>query len=283
MAAVARCRALNGIVSGPESGPAEHTLGALRNNVARSLPNEYLRLKDHQIRTSAKGRVLKVMIFALVVALLADAAGARAASFCYGLSGDKPSELTLARVSGHPTLLSVAPSDCRPSEQGCQTRTALAPGTLVASFQTAEGYTCIEANFEHQGGHSGWVPTSGLRPIPAPSKISPDWFVGRWTYGFDEISISFQNGQLYGEGYAESGPHDNPRFGGFDGSGKQSADAVSFKDADVGCLVRVVKFGSQLAVMDNGAPCGTMTKFSGFYTRSSTTPASKGSVVGRGG
>ena len=229
-----------------------------------------------------KEHLLKVMIFAFVLALLGDGLDARAASFCYGISGDKPSELTLALVSGHPTLLGAIPSDCRPSEQGCLTSTTFAPGTLVASFQSVEGFTCIEANLERQGSRSGWVPTSDLRPNPAPSKISPNWFVGRWTYGFDEISISFQNGQLYGEGYAESGPHDNPRFGGFDGSGKQSADAILFSDADVGCLVRVVKFGSQLAVMDNGSPCGTMTRFSGFYKRSSTTPAPKGSVVGRG-
>jgi hypothetical protein len=224
------------------------------------------------------------MIFALVVALLADVAHARAASFCAGINGDKPSELTLARVSGHPTLLAAVPSDCRPSEQGCRTRATLAPGTLVASFQSAEGYTCIEANSEHQGSRTGWVPKSDLGPNPSRSQISPQWVVGRWTDGFDEISISFQNGQLYGEGYAESGPHDNPRFGGFAGNGERSDDAILFRDSDIdGCLVRIVKFGSQLAVMDSGGPCGTMTRFSGFYTRSSTTPAPKGSVVGRGG
>jgi hypothetical protein len=224
------------------------------------------------------------MISALVVASLSSAAEAQAAAFCNGIHGDEPTSLTLALVSGHPILLAVVPSDCRPNEHGCRTPITLAVGTLVASFQSAEGYTCIETSPERGSRRVGWIPEGDLRPDQNQTKVAPEWWVGRWIVDFNEISMSLQHGQLYGEGYAESGPHNNPRFGGFSGDGVQSGRDILFEEPErlSGCHVRIVQFGSQIAVMDN-AKCGAMTRVSGFYTQSSTTPAPRGSVVGRSG
>ena len=257
-----------------------HRSGAPAKRILASAAKLGVPLKDN-LGQRVQETLCCAKISALVILLLGGTAEAQA-PFCNGIQGDDPASLTLARVSGHPFLLTATPSDCRPNEHGCRTSFALAPGTLVASFQSAEGYTCIEASPDHEGRRLGWVPKIDLRPNHTQSQISPRWWVGRWTDHFNEISISRQNKQIYGEGYAESGPHDNPRFGGFSSKGVQYKQYILFADSDdpSACRVLLVPFGLMIAVMDN-AKCGAMTRVSGFYSRRSNTPAPKGSIDGR--
>jgi hypothetical protein len=230
-------------------------------------------------------------ICALGSVLLGWAGEAGAASFCNGVYSDDPVAMKLAHVVGHPPwLLMATPSDCRPNENGCRWPLTLAPGTLVTTFQSAEGLVCVEAAPDGGRRRWGWLPEGNIQADQEQSPVSSKWWVGQWAgQGYNEISISREGGKLHGEGYAESGPHDNPRFGGFDGLGASSNGEVNFQEDDggdedsgSGCHVRVVRFGSQIAVMDNNK-CGAMTRVSGFYRRTSMTPAPKGSVVGRGG
>jgi hypothetical protein len=204
---------------------------------------------------------------------------------CTGIYGVDTGAMKLARVIGHPPqLLMATPSDCRPNENGCRGLVTLRPGTLVMTFQSAEGFVCVEAAPEGGRRRWGWLPKTNLPLGQAQPSASPKSWVGQWSgQGYNEISISLEGGgTLHGEGYAEAGPHDNPRFAGFEGTGASSKGEVVFQGDDhSGCHVRIIKFGAQIAVMDN-AKCGPMTRMSGFYRRTSDTPAPKGSVVGRG-
>lgn len=223
-------------------------------------------------------------ICALGVALLVGAEKANAAELCTGIYGNDPRAMKLARIAGNsPPLLMAVPSDCRPNENGCRWPTTLEPGALVTTFQSAEGFVCVEAAPKAGRRRWGWLPETNLRLDRKPPLAQPKWWVGQWSgLGYDKISISLEGGTLRGEGYAESGPHDNPRFGGFGGVGTSSNGEVVFHDDESDCYVRMVKFGAQIAVVDNDK-CGPMTRVSGFYRRTTNTPAPKGSVVGLGG
>jgi len=227
------------------------------------------------------------VIYAAGLLLSGWASGALAAPICDGVYDNEPAAMKLGIVVGHPPrLLMATPSDCRPNEKGCRSSDILAPGTLVTSFQSAEGFVCVEAAPDRGRRRWGWLPEGNLRAAPERRPTPARWWVGQWYGGgYNRFSISLEGGVLEADGYAESGPHNNPRFGGFGGAGVQAAGSLAFLDVNddegddergkIGCYVRLVRFGSQIAVVDN-EQCGAMTRVSGFYRRTSDIPVPKG-------
>lgn len=205
-------------------------------------------------------------ICTLLAALLVGARHAAAAQLCDGIYGDHPEALRLAEVVGQPPrLLMAIPSDCRPNEDGCRWPITLSPRTLIAAFQSAAGFVCVEATPESGRRRWGWLPESNLRANLDQRTVPSTWWVGHWSgLGYNKVSISLEGDALHGEGSAELGPHDNPRFADFAAVGVVSGESVVFRERE--CVVRATRFGPRIVVMDN-AQCGPMARLSGFYER----------------
>lgn len=106
--------------------------------------------------------------------------------------------MKLGIVVGHPPrLLMATPSDCRPNEKGCRSSDILAPGTLVTSFQSAEGFVCVEAAPDRGRRRWGWLPEDNLRADPERRPTPARWWVGQWYGGgYNRFSISLEGGVL---------------------------------------------------------------------------------------
>ncbi len=182
-------------------------------------------------------------------------------------------DLRVAIVKGNATKRShIYSGEADPWVGNTKPRTWVVGGDELIVNRSYRGYSC--AWFISRAGKTtvGWVVTSDLSFRETVRDASESDWLGRWTYGENEIEFTSNKlaGYLNVTGTAIwKGLGDNVHVGELDGRYEPKNGVITYSDGDdeFDCRARLQLLGRYLIVADNLKCGGVNVSFNGVYTR----------------